>query len=254
MSQIKHVAVIMDGNGRWAQLRGRPRTYGHVKGVRVAKKIITHASQLGIPHLTLYAFSTENWFRPEEEVSVLMKLLERYLLKETDNLIRENIQFHTIGDLSKIPTHVRTLIEQAKQKTSHCSGLKVNFAISYGSRQELITAVQAIAQDVQSGKTQISEINEDLISKKLMTSHCPDPDLIIRTSGESRLSNFLMWQASYSELYFTNILWPDFKENDFNKALTDFKNRNRRFGKIESAIKSLFNIKEKKSHHDELYI
>ena len=250
MSQIKHVAIIMDGNGRWAQLRGRPRTYGHVKGVRVAKKIITHASQLGLQNLTLYAFSTENWFRPQEEVSVLMKLMERYLVRETENLIKNNIQFHTIGDLSKVPTNVRQLINEAKVKTAHCSGLKLTFAISYGSRQEMIGAVQSIATDLKDGVISLNEINEDMINKRLMTSHCPDPDLIIRTSGEYRLSNFLMWQASYSELYFTNILWPDFKENDLNKALTDFKNRSRRFGRIEGVLKTLFNKKEK--NHAEL--
>lgn len=250
MSQIKHVAIIMDGNGRWAQLRGRPRTYGHVKGVRVAKKIITHASNLGLQNLTLYAFSTENWFRPQEEVSVLMKLMERYLIRETKNLIKKNIQFHTIGDLSKVPANVRNLINQAKLKTAHCSGLKLTFAISYGSRQEMIGAIQSIATDLKDGAININDINEDLISKHLMTSHCPDPDLIIRTSGEYRLSNFLMWQASYSELYFTNILWPDFKENDLNKALTDFKNRSRRFGRIEGVLKTLFNKKEK--NHAEL--
>lgn len=245
MSQIKHVAIIMDGNGRWAQLRGRPRTYGHVKGVRVAKKIITHASQLGLPYLTLYAFSSENWFRPQEEVSVLMKLMERYLVRETDNLVKENIQFHTIGDLSKVPANVRKLISEAKFKTAQCSGLKLTFAISYGSRQELIGAVQSIAIDLKEGVINVNDINEDTIGKRLMTSHCPDPDLIIRTSGEFRLSNFLMWQASYSELYFTNTLWPDFKENDLNKALTDFKNRSRRFGRIEGVLKTLFTKKDK---------
>lgn len=248
MSQIKHVAIIMDGNGRWAQMRGRPRTFGHVKGVRVAKKIITHASNLGLNNLTLYAFSSENWFRPQEEVSVLMKLMERYLIRETENLIKKNIQFHTIGDLSKVPVNVRKLILAAQTKTSHCSGLKLTFAISYGSRQELIGAVQAIATDLKDGVISLNEINEDMISKKLMTSHCPDPDLIIRTSGEYRLSNFLMWQAAYSELYFTNILWPDFKEDDLNKALTDFKNRSRRFGRIEGVLKTLFTKKEKNNH------
>lgn len=236
MSQIKHVAIIMDGNGRWAQLRGKPRTYGHVKGVRVAKKIITHAARLGLNCLTLYAFSAENWYRPQEEVSVLMRLMERYLIRETDNLVKENIQFHTIGDLSKVPANARRLIEEAKKKTSHCSGLKLTFAISYGSRQEMIGAVQAIASDLKDGKISLNEINEEMISKKLMTSHCPDPDLIIRTSGELRLSNFLMWQAAYSELYFTHTLWPDFKENDLNKALTDFKNRSRRFGRVERVL------------------
>lgn len=244
MSQIKHVAIIMDGNGRWAQLRGRPRTFGHIKGVRVAKKIIAHASDLGLQNLTLYAFSTENWFRPQEEVSLLMRLMERYLERETENLVKKNIQFHTIGDLSKVPKSAQEKIKLAKAKTLHCSGLKVNFAISYGSRQEIISAVQSLAQDCKNGLIEAHEINEDLFSKKLMTEHCPDPDLIIRTSGEVRLSNFLMWQASYSELYFTSTLWPDFKEDDLNQAITHFKNRNRRFGRIEQTIKKIFNRKE----------
>lgn len=250
MSQIKHVAIIMDGNGRWAQLRGRPRTYGHIKGARVAKKIIAHASKIGLKHLTLYAFSSENWFRPEEEVSLLMQLMERYLIREKENMAKDNIQFHTIGDLSKVPASAQKLIAEAKIATAHCSGLKVTFAISYGSRQEIVSAVQALVNDVQSEKITANEINEELISKKLMTAHSPDPDLIIRTSGEYRLSNFLMWQASYSELFFTNILWPDFKENDFNKALTEFKNRTRRFGKVEAVINSVF--KKEKLNDDEL--
>lgn len=245
MSQIKHVAIIMDGNGRWAQLRGKPRAYGHIKGTRAAKNIITHASKLGLAHLTLYAFSTENWYRPQEEVSILMKLLEKYLIRETDNLVKENIQFHTIGDLTKVPASAKKLIADAKLKTAHCSGLKVTFAISYGSRQEIIQAVQALAADTLNGKINPQDINEELIQRKLMTAHAPDPDLIIRTSGEYRLSNFLMWQAAYSEFYFTDKLWPDFKENDLNLALTEFKNRNRRFGKLDTVLEKVFIRKEK---------
>ncbi len=240
MSHIKHVAVIMDGNGRWAQMRNRPRAYGHIKGVRVAKKIITHCSKIGLKNLTLYAFSSENWFRPEEEVSILMTLLERYLVNETDNLVKENIQFHTIGDLTKLPVDIQNQINLAKKKTTHCTGLKVTFALSYGSRQEIVSAMQSIATDISTGLLQKNDITEELISSRMMTTHSPDPDLIIRTSGESRLSNFLMWQSAYSELYFTNTLWPDFKENDFNKALSDFKNRDRRFGRITTTLNQLF--------------
>lgn len=240
MSHIKHVAIIMDGNGRWAQMRNRPRAYGHIKGVRVAKKIITHCSKIGLKNLTLYAFSSENWFRPEEEIFILMTLLERYLVKETDNLVRENIQFHTIGDLTKLPVDIQNQINLAKKKTTHCTGLKLTFALSYGSRQEIVSAMQSIATDISTGRLQKNDITEELISSRMMTTHTPDPDLIIRTSGESRLSNFLMWQSAYSELYFTNILWPDFKENDFNKALSDFKNRDRRFGRITTTLNQLF--------------
>lgn len=247
MNSLKHVAIIMDGNGRWAQLRGRPRNYGHVKGVRIAKKIIKHASEVGIPYLTLYAFSTENWYRPEDEVSVLMQLLEKYLRKETKNLHKDNIRFDTIGDLSRIPKHICDLISEAKQKTQNNTGLQVNFAISYGSRQEILNTVKKIALDITQNKMNASDITEETISKNLMTASCPDPDLIIRTSGESRLSNFLMWQASYSELYFTDVLWPDFNEAEFDAALANFNNRNRRFGKID------LGANEPKQSHKDLF-
>lgn len=233
-NQLQHLAIIMDGNGRWAQLRNKPRTIGHIKGARVAKKMITHASDQGLKYLTLYAFSTENWLRPEAEVGFLMRLLERYLTKETENLIKKNIKFTVIGDLMRLPSGVRLHVENSIQKTSHCTGLQVCFAISYSSRQEMVTVVQKISEQIKSGKILTNEITEELIQKNLMTAKIPDPDLILRTSGESRLSNFLLWQAAYSELYFSKVLWPDFTTDDFDEACKNFFIRNRRFGKIDA--------------------
>ena len=228
----KHIAIIMDGNGRWAQLRGLPRTMGHVKGTRVAKKIITACSRKGIKSLTLYAFSTENWLRPEEEVSLLMTILRRYLLRETDNLVKENIHFSIIGDLSRLPQDVVMAIESAAQATSQCTGLHLVFALSYGARQEITNTVRELAEKVQRGELNPQDIDESLINLSLSTSPVPDPDLIIRTSGEQRLSNFLLWQSAYSEFYFTDILWPRFTEADLDEAFRVFATRQRRFGKV----------------------
>lgn len=241
MKLPRHLAIIMDGNGRWAQSRGRPRSFGHIKGTRVAKKIITECADLGVKHLTLYAFSAENWFRPESEVSLLMSILKRYLKKETDNLIKKNIRFQVIGDMSKVPSDVLSSIEQSMERTSHCTGLQLTFALSYGSRQEITTAVQQIAKLAQDGKISINEIDEELIAQHLSSYPTPDPDLIIRTSGEQRLSNFLMWQAAYAEFYFTDVLWPDFSEDDLKLALTVFGKRERRFGKVISTDEELRN-------------
>lgn len=235
-NQLQHLALIMDGNGRWAQLKNKPRTFGHIKGARVAKKIITHAADQGVKYLTLYAFSTENWLRPQDEVGFLMRLLERYLVKETDNLIQKNIRFTIIGDQNRLPSGVQKQVQNSIEKTSHCTGLQVCFAISYSSRQEITSSVKKIAQLVADGKLNPNDINEDLIQKNLMTATIPDPDLIIRTSGESRLSNFLMWQSAYSELYFTNTLWPDFTTTDFDIACKNYFARNRRFGKIDAEL------------------
>lgn len=232
MSLPKHIAIIMDGNGRWAQLKRRPRTFGHIKGTRVAKKIITACSRRGIQSLTLYAFSTENWFRPQTEVSFLMQLLRRYLKRETDNLVKENIRFSIIGDLSKVPADVHQAIEAAKKATRACTGLHLVFALSYGSRQEITTAVQAITKQIANGEISCEEVNESLINSHLSTYPTPDPDLIIRTSGEQRLSNFLLWQAAYSEFYFTEVLWPNFSEAHLDGAINDFSKRQRRYGKV----------------------
>ncbi len=234
MTLPKHIAIIMDGNGRWAQLRHRPRTFGHVKGTRVAKKIITACSRRGIKHLTLYAFSTENWFRPQAEVSLLMTILRRYLKRETENLIKENIRFSVIGDMTRIPKDVVSAIETSMEATSHCTGLHLVFALSYGSRQEITDTVREIAARVAAGELHPQDIDESLINSTLSTYPTPDPDLIIRTSGEQRLSNFLLWQAAYSEFYFTDVLWPNFTESHLDEALQAFSMRQRRFGKVSA--------------------
>lgn len=206
MSLPSHIAIIMDGNGRWAQARNKPRAYGHIKGTRVAKKIITACSRRGIKHLTLYAFSSENWLRPQGEVVLLMRLLRRYLKKETTNLVHENIRFETVGDLARLPDDVNEAITHAKKATANCTGLKLTFAISYGSRWEIAEALKLIAHKIQDGTIHPSEISESVLSAHLQTFPTPDPDLIIRTSGERRLSNFLLWQAAYSEFYFSDVL------------------------------------------------
>lgn len=234
MALPKHIAIIMDGNGRWAQLKHRPRTFGHIKGTRVAKKIITASSRRGIKNLTLYAFSTENWFRPQAEVSLLMQILRRYLKRETENLIKENIRFSVIGDMSRIPSDVTETIIKSIEVTSHCTGLNLVFALSYGSRQEITEAVKKIAARVASGEISAEDIDESLLNANLSTYPTPDPDLIIRTSGEQRLSNFLLWQAAYSEFYFTEVLWPNFTESHLEEALQAFSLRQRRFGKVSS--------------------
>lgn len=230
--KLHHVAVIMDGNGRWAQLRDKPRTFGHIKGARVAKKIITYASDNHLKYLTLYAFSAENWSRPEQEVSFLMLLLSRYLKKESMNLHRQNIRFNVIGEIEKLPQEIQSAIQKTTELTKKNTGLHLTFAMSYSSRQEIVLAVQKIASQYKDGQVSLDQINEAFLSENLMTSQIPDPDLIIRTSGESRLSNFLMWQASYSELYFSPVLWPDFTADDFAKACQNFYQRERRFGKV----------------------
>lgn len=241
MKLPRHLAIIMDGNGRWAQSRGRPRSFGHIKGTRVAKKIITECADLGIKHLTLYAFSSENWFRPQAEVSLLMSILKRYLKKETENLVKKNIRFHVIGDLTNIPTDVLESIEKSIERTSRCTGLQLTFALGYGSRQEITNAIQKIAQLVVDQKIAVADIDESMVSEYLSTYPTPDPDLIIRTSGEKRLSNFLMWQASYSEFYFTDVLWPDFQATDLMQALVSFSQRERRFGKVHASDEELHN-------------
>ena len=231
-ARLEHVAIIMDGNGRWAQLKNKPRTYGHIKGARVAKKIITHAANSGLKNLTLYAFSTENWLRPQAEVSFLMMLLKRYLSKETENLVKKNIRFKVIGEIEKLPKDIRLAIDQTKKLTARNTGLQLTFAMSYGSRQEILLAVQSIAEKYKNNEIGKKQITESLMSSHLMTANTSDPDLIIRTSGESRLSNFMMWQASYSELYFSPTLWPDFTEKHFDHCCQNYFQRERRFGRV----------------------
>ena len=228
----RHVAIIMDGNGRWASARGLPRTVGHKHGVDALRRAVGAAGELGIEYLTIYSFSSENWFRPEGEVSFLMKLLGRYLKKESQNLHKKNIRFDVIGEIKKLPENLQAAIKQTCELTKKNTGLNLSFAISYGSRQEIVLAAQALAKKVQQGELSVDQITESSLSNHLMTAGTPDPDLIIRTSGESRLSNFLMWQASYSELSFSPVLWPDYTVKDFNEAIQHYLGRERRFGKV----------------------
>lgn len=232
MSLPKHIAIIMDGNGRWAGLRNRPRTFGHIKGARVAKKIITACVERKIQNLTLYTFSSENWLRPSTEVSFLMSLLTRYLKKEIKNLMEQNIKFQVIGEISKLSPEVRSVVDRVVSTTANNTGMTLTFAISYGSRQEIAEAAKRLAQDVQDGVLSVNDIDESSLNSRLMTYPIPDPDLIIRTSGEQRLSNFLLWQAAYSEFYFSPTLWPDFSEEDLDLAVDSFLSRERRFGAV----------------------
>ncbi len=236
-----HLAIIMDGNGRWAHQRGQPRTIGHVKGTRVAKEIIRECSRLGVKYLTLYAFSSENWHRPQMEVSLLMKILRRYLKRETENLVKENIRFSVIGDFFRLPEDVMESIVAAQNATAHCDGLQLIFALSYGSRAEILSAVKTIAQEIVENKLRPEDIDEATFKEHLFTKFTPDPDLIIRTSGECRISNFLLWQMAYSELYFSPVLWPDFKKADLYAAFRDYEKRQRRFGRTSVQIENLFN-------------
>lgn len=235
----RHLAIIMDGNGRWAQNRMRPRVHGHIKGSRVAKTIIHECSQLGLKYLTLYAFSSENWFRPKTEVEALFKILKKYLQRETQNLIKENIKVTFIGDLSRMPLEVRDQINHSVIATEKCTGLNVIFATSYGGRQEITQAVKEIAEDIVKGRLAVDKIDESLIEKYLFTHGIPDPDLILRTSGEQRISNFLLWQCAYSELMFIPKLWPDITIEDIKLAFGEFFRRQRRFGRVETQNEEL---------------
>lgn len=235
---LNHIAIIMDGNGRWATEKGRPRVFGHIKGARVAKKIITQSVELGIKHLTLYAFSTENWNRPPTEVNFLIQLLQRYLARERHHLFQQNIRFKVIGDYHKFPSIVVREIELTMEQTKDNTGMNLSFALNYGGRQELIYVMRELAQKVQRGEMQPEEITEQIVSRVLEDHSVGEPDLLIRTSGEYRLSNFLLWQATYSELYFTSVLWPDFSEVHLLEAIQSYSQRERRFGLISEQIES----------------
>ncbi|HRO66456.1 MAG TPA: isoprenyl transferase [Pseudobdellovibrionaceae bacterium] len=235
MKSPGHIAIIMDGNGRWAKQRGKPRTFGHVKGTRVAKKVITECSRLGVKWLTLYAFSAENWLRPQTEVSLLMRILKRYLERETQNLVKENIRLTVIGEPERLTADLRKALENSVAATSKCTGLNLVFALSYGSRQEITEAARRIAADVKAGRLNPDDITESDIQSKLWTGAAPDPDFVIRTSGEQRLSNFLLWQSAYAEFYFTEILWPDFSLTHLHDAIHNYQTRSRRFGRVEAS-------------------
>lgn len=229
----KHIAIIMDGNGRWAKERNLPRTMGHKAGVETIRRIIKECDKIGVKYLTLYAFSTENWKRPKDEVSALMKLLVEYLKKEFDELNKNNVIINNIGDISKLPEVCQKELTSAYERTKNNTGITMNLALNYGGRDEILTAIKKMAQDIEKGSISIDKINENVFSKYLYTKGMPDPDLIIRPSGEQRLSNFLLWQCAYSEFWYSDINWPDFSENDLHKAIYDFQNRDRRFGGIK---------------------
>lgn len=232
----RHVAAIMDGNGRWAELRSLPRIEGHRAGMESVRSVVKACSQLGIEFLTLYAFSIENWKRPAPEVRFLMSLLELYLRKELDELHKNNVRILTIGKTNALPKNVSSVLRKAMEKTAHNDGLTLTLALSYGSRWDIQRAMQVIALDVRRGKLSPEDLTEETISAYLQTSFMPDPDLIIRTSGEVRLSNFLLWEAAYAELYVTDTLWPDFHANELYGALQAFTRRERRFGKTSAQV------------------
>lgn len=231
-----HLAVIMDGNGRWAQQRMLRRIVGHQRGAETVKMVVEQASLLGIRYLTLFAFSSENWLRPAMEVRALMTLLKKYIRQETARMMRKNIRYNVIGNRSDLPDDVNKTLDEAINKTSGNTGMVLTLALSYGARQELSMAAACIAKDVVAGKLTLDAINVDLFETYLDTGGLPDPDFLIRTSGEMRISNFLLWQLAYTELYFTDINWPDFTINELQKALSDYQSRERRFGKTSDQI------------------
>lgn len=232
----KHVAIIMDGNGRWAERRSRPRIFGHIRGCTRVKELIREADRLGVKALTLYAFSSENWGRPEAEVSILMKLLYKWVIRQRKELMEKNVQFRMIGAIEKLPSVVQKAISETIELSKNNTGIVVTLALSYSGRDEIVESVRKIAESVKSGKLSPDEINAETISQSLLTRSIGDPDLLIRTSGEQRISNFLLWQIAYSELYFTDTMWPDFKATDFRIALDAYCRRQRRFGLTSGQI------------------
>ncbi|MBW1657089.1 isoprenyl transferase [Flavobacterium quisquiliarum] len=233
----KHLAIIMDGNGRWAKQQGYLRAFGHENGTKSVKEIIKTSAKLGIEYLTLYAFSTENWNRPKLEVQALMKILINSLKKELVTLQENNIRLNAIGNLDKLPKTAQKELLDVMEKTKDNSRLTLTLALSYGSREELVSAVKAISDKVKNNIISIDTIDDSIINEHLYTQNLPDVDLLIRTSGEHRISNFLLWQIAYAELYFTNVLWPDFKDQDLYEAIISYQKRERRFGKTSEQIK-----------------
>lgn len=228
----KHIAIIMDGNGRWATKRGLPRVAGHRAGIESLKKIIEFCIEIHIPYLTVYAFSTENWKRPKEEVSTLMNMIVEYIERELENLHLNGVRINPIGKLDELPSITLEHIKKASNRTNNNDKLVLNVALNYGGRAEITQAVQLIFQKISNGEVKFTDINEDLIERHLYTANQPDPDLMIRPSGEMRISNFLLWQLAYTELWVTNILWPDFRPQHLINAIYDFQNRDRRYGGI----------------------
>lgn len=232
----KHVAVIMDGNGRWAKQRGLDRSMGHVEGVNTVRRITEIASEIGVKYLTLYTFSTENWNRPQEEVDALMNLIVVAIERETPDLIKNNVRLTMVGDIERMPEFAATRLKKCMDDTSHCNGLTLILALSYSSRWEILEACKNIATQVKDGVISVEDINDELFSRNLSTKDIPDPDLLIRTAGDFRISNYLLWQIAYSELYFTNIFWPDFSKDDFCSAVIEYQSRERRFGKTSEQV------------------
>ncbi|MGM9804550.1 MAG: isoprenyl transferase [Muribaculaceae bacterium] len=232
----RHVAVIMDGNGRWAKSRGMERTEGHIKGVETVRKITEIASQLGVGYLTLYTFSTENWKRPKEEVDALMNLIVVAIERETPDLIKNNVRLTMIGDIVRMPQFARDRLMKCIGDTAHCTGLTLVLALSYSSKWEILEGVKSIARRVKEGQLSVDDINDQCFSQSLETKFTPDPDLLIRTGGDLRISNFLLWQIAYSELYFTPKYWPDFSQDDFCQAIVEYQNRERRYGKTSEQV------------------
>ena len=228
----QHIAIIMDGNGRWAKAKNLPRTMGHKAGVETIRRVIKEADRLGVKYITLYAFSTENWKRPKDEVNALMKLLVQYLRSEVSELHRNKVVLRVLGDITALADECRKEIEESIELTKNNTGLVLNFAFNYGGRDEIIRAVKNVVDDVQEGKINKENITQELFANYLYTKYSPDPDLIIRPSGEQRLSNFLLWQCAYSEFWYSNINWPDFSEKDLQQAIYDYQNRDRRFGGV----------------------
>jgi len=231
-----HIAIIMDGNGRWAKKRGLPRIAGHNEGVESVRDTVEVCGQLGVRYLTLYAFSTENWRRPQEEVSMLMRLLMRALRDETDKLHRNNVKVHAIGEISALPREVQDEMIDAIEKTKHNTGLNLLLALSYSGRWDITNAFKNIIADLHKGKLSAHQVDEATISKHLSTQNAPDPDLLIRTSGEFRISNFLLWQLAYTEIFISDCYWPDFRRDEVYRAIRDFQTRERRFGMVSEQV------------------
>ncbi len=231
-----HIAIIMDGNGRWAENIGKERAFGHKTGAETVKNIVKATANAGIKYLTLYTFSTENWERPKNEVNALMKYLANYFKYEIKSLVKNNIRLYVIGNISLLPITIQRLANQAIIDTSNNTGLILTLAISYGSKQDIVSAIKKIYNEIEIGKFDISELSNEIVRRFLSTSNIPDPDLLIRTGGEVRISNFLLWELAYTELYFTNTLWPDFDENELYKAINDYRIRERRCGKTSEQL------------------
>ena len=248
----RHIAIIMDGNGRWARLRGKGRIEGHRRGRASVRAVVEMSRKLGIPYLSLYAFSTENWLRPKEEVHALMGMLEHYLAVEQPKMMRHGIRLFAIGDKNRLPRRVLTTLERAERATRNNKGMTVLLALSYSGRSDIVGMARRVAEKVKAGKCAVRDIDEQMVSAHMTTRAIPDPDLLIRTSGEMRISNFFLWQIPYTELYITPTLWPDFREAEYLRALIEFQRRRRRFGRTDEQIAeplpSLAGPREIKAH------